>query len=131
MNAPPAMRAGPVIPFILTSRYHADPDQATMQAPSCQPHAAMATETLALGSGFEDGDALHVVGHREDVEGTQRSHGVAGRREGPDVPTEGCGIARHVRDAPRLPAYHLLDDGLADAISRRVAHDEIHATWPM
>src|SRR5674476_652958 len=77
MNAPPAMRAGPVIPCILTSRYHEDPDPATMQRPSCQPRVCIAKETAESDSAFENRDALDVMGHGEDVERPQGSHGVA------------------------------------------------------
>src|SRR5664279_1761932 len=87
MNCSSGDEGGTVIPFILTSRYHGDPGLATMQGPSCQPHAAMATETRDLGSGVQDRDALHVVRHREDVERPQGSDVVTGCREGSHVTT--------------------------------------------
>src|SRR5674476_878690 len=96
MNAPPAMRAGSVIPYILTSRYHEDPDPATMQRPSCQPRVCIAKETAESDSAFENRDALDVMGHGEDVERPQGSDAVTGRGERCDVTTERGRLQRQI-----------------------------------
>src|SRR5674476_209748 len=130
MNAPPAMRAGSVIPYILTSRYHEDPDPATMQRPSCQPRVCIAKETAESDSAFENRDALDVMGHGEDVERPQGSHAITGRGERRDVTTERRRVAGDVRDTSRATSYDLLGDHLANARPRGVAHHQVHPVRP-
>ena len=70
-------------------------------------------------------NALDVVGHGEQVEGTQPVEHVALLTEDGDVAGKGGRVAGDVGDRPRSAGHDRLHDGTAGALARRVEDDQV------
>ncbi len=67
-------------------------------------HIAQNRRSDTLRDRFKDRNALHMVGHREQVERPQRPHPVPPVPEVRQVPSQRRRVARHVRDLARARA---------------------------
>src|SRR5690606_40201908 len=84
-------------------------------------------ETGVASPPDESGQALHVVGHREGVEGAQGLQRPAALAEVAQVAGEGGGVAGHVGDLAAGEPGDLVDDLAAGARAGRVEDDDVGA----
>ena len=89
------------------------------------------------GSGWlEDGHAFDVMGHREQVEGSDRGRSVASRGGVRNVAGQRRRVTSHVADGARPPGDDALHDRPAGPGARGIQHDEVgrgagKPPWPL